>query len=147
MRALAAPEITADSLMDRAHALAPDWPVDIESEKCEELVQLRIELAGFACFLATVLEFFTPPGRDPKRYFRDAELSGEDGARSAIDRLAASRTAFSVNPRLAIALVHGFRTTQGLTPAEGLLPEPVSKPRAAPRRATRSARTAAARRT
>jgi hypothetical protein len=124
MRDLAAREMTATALMERALALPAEWLADIRSEKCEALMQLRIELAGFAYFLATVLEFFTSPGRDPERYFRDAELRGEDDERSAIDLLAASRTTFSVNARVAIALVDDFRASRRLTPLEGLLQEP-----------------------
>jgi hypothetical protein len=116
LRELATEDLTPTTLRVRSAALQADSARLIpDDEKAladyRDLARLRAELAAFTYYLATVLQLFGGVTGDPAAYFGVVE-AGEDTRTSRIDALARARTAFSVNPRVAVAIVDEFRETQ-----------------------------------
>jgi hypothetical protein len=109
VRALARGSTNASDLLDWCDSRPANWPREIPSEGADgadarSLERLRVELAAFAYFIATVLELFVRVDGDAAEHFRKAEQP-----ESAFDRVAAARAAFSVNPLLAVEIVQGVR--------------------------------------
>lgn len=114
MRSLRASELTPDDLLQHGRSRPHNWPRDSvagDTEECDELSLLQLEMAGFTYFLATVLEFFCVSPDREQEHFQDAEQSKNRA--SKIELLAGARGAFAVNPRVAIATIDQFRARSG----------------------------------
>ena len=99
----------ASDLLGWCGSLPANWPREIPSDgargaDARSLERLRVELAAFAYYIATVLELFVRVDGEPLPHFRQAEAPN-----AAFDQLAAARTAFSVNPLLAVEIVNRVR--------------------------------------
>jgi hypothetical protein len=95
---------------------------DVESDGAT-LERLRVEVSGYAYYLATVLQLFTETMEEEK--FRELER-GEGRGVSAIDRLAAARVAFGVNPNVATSMIDDFRRDRKW-PTRDELKQPANK--------------------
>jgi hypothetical protein len=113
LRDLAAEQPDAGTLAERSARLPADgWPNlpgpgDPDSLLCLELDRLRLELAAFTYFLATVLEMFAAPRDDLAAHFRELESAAH--GMPLLDQLAGARVALEVNPRLSIDTMDRIR--------------------------------------
>jgi hypothetical protein len=110
LRGIAREPITVDALMERSAREPASWAdgrsaAAPERELFDRLERVRLELATYAYYLATVLEFFTEVQGEPADWFGAAE-------EARLDRLAQARIAFGTNPHLAASIVDAFRREQ-----------------------------------
>jgi hypothetical protein len=111
LRGLSPGQPSSQPLLDRSSKMPGRWARESlgshEMNAVDSLERVRLELAAFSYFIATVVRFFCEFEGDPRAHFEPAEreIDGE----SQIDRLAKARAAFEQNPSLAVSRIDAFR--------------------------------------
>ncbi len=105
---------TSDTLLAACHSLTPDAgddssDADGAAEARLKLARLRLELATYCYYCATLMQFFSADLTE-KRLKAAEEAAGS----ASIDQLAQARQAFAVSPQMAWSMSSAFRRAYGM---------------------------------